>query len=456
MNATRKKEMEAEKEFAAFLSKKRILIADTQAASRVGLSRALIGLGARANLVVTVDSYDVAREFLGIHKPHIVFCEYDLGLNCGLQLLSLFRETRPDEKDTLFVLVTGNTSQSAVAEAAEKDVDLYILKPYNVDTLRNALSTAVKDKLEPTDYVKTILEGKQLLSASKPHEAMAVFERAMQMSPKPTLAYYYLGETHRVNKSVQIAKMNYLRGLEYNILHYKCLTGLYEALMEQGQTKEAYNVLKRITRYFPANPTRLSQVLRLAVMTGEYEDIEHYYEQFLNVEKKSPELVRHICAAVIVTAKYLLKKGEITRGLKLFHAAALTAGTLTQFLSEIILSLVDMNFPEEAEKVLKRFPPELESSRLYRGLDLLITSKLSSLSLTVSKGRQLIREGVYDPLVFRVIIESSARAGLKHSAEALADRAAKIWPDRKMEFSDLATQTETDPSYAKNTSKSAE
>lgn len=226
--------------------------------------------------------------------------------------------------------------------------------------------------------------------------------------------------------------------------------------MEQGQTKEAYNVLKRITRYFPANPTRLSQVLRLAVMTGEYEDIEHYYEQFLNVEKKSPELVRHICAAVIVTAKYLLKKGEITRGLKLFHAAALTAGTLTQFLSEIILSLVDMNFPEEAEKVLKRFPPELESSRLYRGLDLLITSKLSSLSLTVSKGRQLIREGVYDPLVFRVIIESSARAGLKHSAEALADRAAKIWPDRKMEFSDLATQTETDPSYVKNASKSAE
>lgn len=429
-----KHERDEAKELRSFLSTKKVLIVDTQSTSRVGLTRALTDMGAKPNLVTSVHSYPLARELLPNFRPQVIITDYNLGHDYGINLVQDLRAIYPDPKDTLFILVTANSSQSAVAHAAEEDVDLYILKPYTLETLRKAVLGAIREKLNPSEYVRLIEEGKRFLEKSEAPSAIQSFEQAMKHNDKPSLACFYHGKSHALTKAVEMAQNSYSKGLEFNKMHYKCLTGLYESLVSQNRSHDAYQVLKRISRYFPASSARLSSVLKLAVATGNYEDIENYYEHFLGVDRRDEELSKHVCAALIVSGRYHLRNNQIERGTKLLHKAAITAQSRTQFLSEIIHSLVDSNLPAEADQVLRRYPPETQSSTEYLALDLLISLKLVSLPITVQKGRKLIRDGRKDPLIYRVLIEASARAGLKDAAESLANQACQLWPARSAIF----------------------
>src|SRR5688572_15134958 len=122
--------------FAKFLSSRKILIADPSAAARSGIFRVFQDLGAKTNQITLVNSFKQALDQMEVVKPHIVIAEYELGRRCGLDLLQSQRQQQPEQtKDTLFVVVTSNTSQSAVARAAEEDIDAYVLKPFTVEVV---------------------------------------------------------------------------------------------------------------------------------------------------------------------------------------------------------------------------------------------------------------------------------------------------------------------------------
>src|SRR4051812_41590224 len=113
-------------EFEKFIRKERILIADTSRASRVGIARALSDMGAMTPQMILVDSYVWAEEVINSVKPGVVVLDYTLDSRCSLDLLqaSVLNEKR------LTAIISGNSSQAAVARAAEDDVDIFIAKPY--------------------------------------------------------------------------------------------------------------------------------------------------------------------------------------------------------------------------------------------------------------------------------------------------------------------------------------
>src|SRR4051812_20395811 len=107
--------------FAAYIQKRKIVIADVSSGARTGLAKSLVDLGAKMNNITLATSYENAVSAINEKKPDVVICDYQLGPRCGLDLLADQRKVRPESKECLFVLVTGNTSQSAVAQAAEED-----------------------------------------------------------------------------------------------------------------------------------------------------------------------------------------------------------------------------------------------------------------------------------------------------------------------------------------------
>ena len=235
--------------FEKYISERNIVIADPNASSRAGLARALVNMGAKTIHVSLAPSFTVAVDCINEKKPHVVLCDYDLGGGRGLDLLQAQRVQRPESRECLFVLITGNTSQSAVARAAEEDVDSYILKPYTLEVLRNCIMSAALTKIKPSDYIQTIEAGKGLLQEGKFDEAIKTFEKAMQMDSQPALACFYLGQTELMKKLMDEAEGRYEKGLGYNKIHYKCLTGLYDLLYDQKKYADAYDVIKKISRY---------------------------------------------------------------------------------------------------------------------------------------------------------------------------------------------------------------
>jgi CheY-like chemotaxis protein len=419
--------------FCKFLNENRILIADTSSASRVRIANTLSELGVRTANLSLCGNADEAIAKIKELKPKLVLCDYALGSMSGLDLLQYQRSEQGNE-DSVFILITGTTTQSAVARAAEEDVDSFILKPYTLESLRMSLVNAVIAKIFPTEYLKAIKEGKELLVTKKIDQAIIVLERAATLDPSPTLAHFYMGQAQKMKNALEGAEDSYKEGLGLNKIHYKCLIGMFDLLMEEKRTSEAYDVVKRVAQYFPANPKRLASVLRLAIMTEHFEDMEGYYRIFTQIEQRSEEVVNYMCSALIVCGKHYLIHKHRTRAFEVFEKAAVSCGSQYRFLKYIIIALVEHGQPEEAVPYFKRYASSDRTSVTFRTLDFFVSNKKENLSATLSKGHALLKEGVKDALVYKVMIECCGKAGLNDAAHNLAAIAVREFPAKKGDF----------------------
>ncbi len=438
MKADTKKQNEAA---LAWLADQKVLIADSNASSRAGVAKILSQYGVKGTNLQMADSYALAVEQIQAHKPGVLITDFDLGKGAGLNLLQEQRLSNPAAKDSLFVIVTGNTSQSAVAQAAEEDVDTFILKPYTIEIFRNCLIQAIIGKITPNEYLKTIQAGKDLLMTGKPDEAVKLFEKAKTLNSKPALACFYAGQAELMKKLLDKAEGDYKQGLSYNKIHYKCMVGLFDALMDRKSYTEAYEVMKKMSLYFPANPKRLTTIIRLAVMTNKVEDMEKYHLIFTSLDSRSPELVKYICAGLVVCGKYYLKTGSQSRGLDLFQKAAVSSAGGPKFLREIIFALCAHKCYKEADAYLKRFQPDARTSGDYFASDLIVVSKLLAADETVNRGRAMLKAGAADPSIHEILIEASIKANQIKAAEELGAEAKRKWPKLAAQF-DQALKTE--------------
>jgi CheY-like chemotaxis protein len=427
-----------------YLGVKTILIADTSGVSRSGLHGVFTKLGAKPNQMILVKSLNQALEVIETRKPHIFVAEFDLGKRCGLDLFIRAREKFPQQaKESIYIIVTNNTSQSSVARAAEEDVDAFIIKPFTPETVGRTIMSAALAKIKPSEYMLAIEAGKKALAAGDFPNAITEFERAMKLDPQPSLACYYLGQTKFVQQLLDEASTLYESGLQYNRIHYKCMVGLYEIFMARKMHAAAYEIVKRISQYFPANPKRLAEVLRLAIVNAKYEDIEGFYKVFINLDERNDMLIKYVCAALIVCGKYYLGAGRSrTRALQLFQNAAATGSGRTKILKEIVFGLVDHNLAKEADGFLGKFPAETHKSEDYLVARFLVIDAGGVRSKTIEEGRALLANNILDPRVYAVMIRRSLEAQLQPAAETLCRDAIAKYPNLRADFEAILSPKE--------------
>ena len=122
-----------------FLKENNILIADTSNVASGRLASTLAEFGARRSQITIEDTFESAQKAIRNYKPKLILCDYYPGTNSGLDLLQDQRREFQDSKNSIFVLITANASQSTVARAAEEDIDSFIIKPYTNNTLKNSM-----------------------------------------------------------------------------------------------------------------------------------------------------------------------------------------------------------------------------------------------------------------------------------------------------------------------------
>jgi tetratricopeptide (TPR) repeat protein len=429
--------------FREFVQGKQVMIVDSRSFSRTVLARALVDIGVQMSQITLESSYQSASESIAKRCPELLISEYDLeGGFCGLDLLVEQRRNNQNSQRSLFILITGNTSQAAVARAAEEDVDGYLLKPYTNDGLRMAIMKYAVEKAYPSPYTQTIERGKEKLLNSDLESALQVFEEAMPLDPKPALAFFYHGMVYQHKQTYSDAEHDFNEGLHRNRLHYKCLVALFDLYMGQKRNKEAYEVVRRMSRYFPANPDRLATVLRLAVMNEAYEDIERYYQLFLKLDARDELLIRYVCAALIICGKYYLQKHENKRAVELFNRAKATGARNPKFLKEIIMSLLSHHLIVEAGEFLASYPVELQGTPDYLGLRYAVDERNFSRGESIAKGRELLSKGVQEYPVYLALIQRSIEVGYADHAEKLLSDAISQWPDKERELKEVASKTQ--------------
>ncbi len=327
--------MNKKKEFKKFMEENDVLIVDKNPSSRSRLVKTISDLGTKRHMIHSCASFSEAQEILNTKKVGVVLSDYFIGGGSGFELFKLSRQKIPNKKLCL-ILVTSNISQSSVAKAAEEDVDSFIIKPYTVQSIEENLISTISQKICPSEYIRKIEEGKALIEKGEYQKAITVFEQSIKMHPKPALAHFYIGQAEYLMNLTEEAVSSYTDGISLVNIHFKCLVGLYDILVRENKYTEAYQVVKKIAKYFPANPDRLAEIIRLAVRTCNFQDMQMYYDIFVTLEEREDSLINFMGAGMYISGKHSLMQNFPEPALKLFNNIAVSCAQYTKFLRAMV------------------------------------------------------------------------------------------------------------------------
>lgn len=389
-----------------FLETNEVLIVDKNPPSRNRLLKIIYDLGAKRHMIHTASGMEEAESICETKKIGIVLSEYFILGGSGFDLFNLIRRKNPSEELCL-ILVTSNISETAVARAAEEDVDSFVIKPYTIQGIRENLAATIFHKVKPSEYFVKIKEAKKLIEKQEFDSAIAILKEAKKLHGEPALALFYIGQAEYLKRLVNDAAISYNEGLEINDIHFKCLIGLYELLMQQENFEAAYEVVRKIARFFPANPNRLGEIIRLAIKTNNFEDMNLYYEIYTSLEDRAEVLTNYVGAGLFVGGKYYLRESQKDKALAYFDNIAVSCSRFPKFIRAIISLLVENNMASEAEKYLLRFPAGTMDSPDYLISDFLILSRMSLDKVQiVRRGMDLYNQKIKDPMTLRILLEA--------------------------------------------------
>lgn len=378
-------------------------------------------------------SFKDAVDFIKNKKPDFLITDYFIDGRSGLELIALLTEQSADK---MTMVITHNNSSSAIAEAAEELVDDYLIKPFLPTMLTERIQNLVKRKLTPPQYLAEIRKGKQLLLQSQFQAANTHFKNASFLDPKPTLAHYYLGHAHYLQKQFEDAILGYKAGLEFRPLHFKCLTGQFDAYFEQKRFQDAYKLVPELTQHYPIGPRRLCNLFVAAVYSGRMEDVPGYYDLFLKLHHVTPELRRIFSAALFVAGRFHMTRNSMDKALSCFDCGLQVIGADLSYIDKVVRTLVSagISASEHAAQYLRKFPSEYVGGAEYSALLYLVDQYRKTPAQLIEQGRSLVQKNFADADCFRILIKSLLAEERTTLAEDYITRAVRLFPGLRKEF----------------------
>ena len=414
---------------------KRIIIYSPSSLIRVSVGNLFSSLGVRTHQIVLCSTPEVAGHELDRQTPDVLVCDGDLDRGEATGLFRRLAAVLPQGRNSLTMLLTGNRSQVTIAKAASENIDLYVLKPFTPFEVKTAVLEAWASKEHPHQYLEVLTQGKkELAGAQQVESAMRTLEilrsvresvSSVSSAPRGSSGTFVVGSW----------KPDHLGGAQvFNKVQYQFLVDLYEFLRRQGRYADAYKVVLRISSGFIFSPGRLSEVLKLAIQTRNYDDIERIHAIFQNADIRSEDMIKVICAALVIAGKFHLKHGDLRKASALFKKAAISAGNRVPLLREVVEALADAGKIAEAREFLNRFPFDSRKNQDFLAMEFLFLDKTAPAHLVLVRGWKLLSDEVRDPVVYRVMVQRLIEYGKWDSAEHLVHDATARWPDLKAKF----------------------
>ncbi|MGK0367322.1 MAG: CheY-like chemotaxis protein, partial [Thermoproteota archaeon] len=294
-----------------YLKKQTFLIIENSTSMRSATYKILADLGVSS---LNIKDYKGFTEALEIHKeekvPTVIIAQYSCSDMTIFDFLKEIKLLVPEITAATKILTTNNALETTVVQAAEEEIDAYVIKPYTTEYLREKIIGAVKNFLKPTPYFQKLAEAKESMAQELWELAIISLTESLDLSTRPSLSYYYLGQIAFKSKRFEESKGHYINGLRANKINYRCLSGLLELCVKTGKNQEAYSTLLRLNKFFPLSPDKLYTGIRLAIKLDKINDIILFYQKFCELQEKTNELRKIMSTGLFFYAKTLYKIGD--------------------------------------------------------------------------------------------------------------------------------------------------
>lgn len=404
------------------------LLVEPSPSFSTSLQSLLAELGVPLSQVVVCRKCEDALKVIDEKAPRLLVTEFDLGARPGLALVERLEQVI-EESRRIVIIVTKNSSDSAVAEAAEGAVDAFILKPFSTDSFRRKLTECLQRKARPSDYQKKLNAGRAAYLEGDYQRSLREFQEAKPLDPRPSMACFGMGQNYEKRGDLEAALAAYREGQKLTPLHYKCLAAEFDLLVREKKFDEAYKVVPRLRENYPIPPGRLGDLFSAAVFSYHFDDLPGYYETYLNLDLRSSYLINVMSVGFMTAGRVYLQRGDAPAAMKFFELGLSVRGRDITYLEPIFDEFMRAGAFKEAEAFLGRALPADVGSKLHNQMKFRVEQRRLPVEQWVERGRKLILGDEANPEIYRLVVEGLVQMGRGTLAESVIAQAVKEFPD---------------------------
>jgi tetratricopeptide (TPR) repeat protein len=425
-----------------FLGGQVCLIVEPSSAFSSSIHACLMEFGLTLSQILTVRKFEDAKRIIHEKKPKVVISEYEVGTDLGLSLLELQGEYYPDEMSRISIIVTRNSADSAIAEAAEEQVDAYILKPFSVDFFRDKITTVFNRKMNPSNYMEKIRAGKNHFSLNEFKESVADFGEAKKLDDKPTLACFYSGQSYQAMGDKVKALAEFKEGRKYQPLHYKCLIGEFESEMAEQKYAEAYVLVELIRTHYPITSHRLGQFFIAAVFTYHFDELPTLYQIYLKLEQRPAKLVQLTSMALFTAGRYWVNQNSLQKAVDCFEMGVMASGREIGYIEKVINIFLKIKAAKESQVFFSKIQPSDVGTSAYNRLGFKIDQFILSKNQLIEKGRKIVAADEATPEIYISLVGLLADENKISMAESIISKALATYPEMRAELYQILKEKE--------------
>lgn len=274
----------------------------------------------------------------------------------GTELLGLIRSSKK-WKDIPFLMITAETNQSIVAEAAENDVDAYLTKPFVTATLELKIKELLEQTANPSPLTQLLKKAEECSEKGQIDQAIECVTLAVKSNPRSSRPLRELGRLYLKKGITDKALLCFRRASEQNRLDIPSLQYLGQIYLKMGDTEKAITYFTKALDLSPRNADRAFKVASLLLSRKQLPEAEKIFRAMLRNCPDDIDLATEV-------ADTCLEHGLFEFASRTFRSV-LTAAPDRQFLyKKLGRALVMADQPREAidilEKAVAKFPTDLD------------------------------------------------------------------------------------------------
>lgn len=274
----------------------RILIVDDMANMRRTIRNMLRYVG--YEFISEAENGEMAIKKMTSEKVDFVVCDWNMPVMTGIEFLQKVRENEKF-KDIPFLMVTAEIEASHIVQAAETDVDGYIIKPFVAKTLEEKINSILEKRANPSDVDKLIDKAIEYTNNGMFKDAISLYEHALSLSPKSARIRHAIGQIYEKMGMDDKALQHYEDAYKNNPQYIKVHQNMGDLYLKKGNTEKAAEVIEKAAKISPNNPQRQAQLGKIYLSKGDVEKADSAFKTAIGIDPKNAGLRTEIGEAYL-------------------------------------------------------------------------------------------------------------------------------------------------------------
>ena len=265
--------------------------------------------------ILEADSGIKALEALSQKLVDLVLCDWNMPGLKGIDVLKYVR-SREETRNLPFIMVTAEMSEAIVAEAAESEVDDYMVKPFSLAELQARIQKIIKIQEEISDIDVLLKRGVAYVATEQYKKASVEFKKAQLMNPKSPRTLLEIGRLYMKQGLDGRAREYFERAVHFSPRFLRGHEELAQLHLALGNTDKYIEHMEEAVKISPRNLERKLILGDAHMQNGNTEEAKAVFEQVLEeATTQYSEIAEKIGEALLKLESYAVAEKAFGKAL---------------------------------------------------------------------------------------------------------------------------------------------